>query len=201
MPKVSKAGKFRQTAALLASASDGSSDKKTESKKTDNLSRGQRKRQAKREQYLQREKMVLSSLSLKRKQEQTKRIDGLDSLKEALLETQTEQTTASSPTQKSKKLHIPFSLKSNKSRQTLVAKETTQLKLVMEHPSFQADPFATMRLHLQNTIANDPEKKQQQQKERIRERKDKQEAKKAFKKEQGIKRKRKKFKATRSKAR
>ena len=50
----------------------------------DGLSRGQRKRNAKKEQYLRRENMILSTLALRRKDEQKKRIDGLDALKEAL---------------------------------------------------------------------------------------------------------------------
>ena len=51
------------------------------------LSRGQRKRQAKRDQYLRREKLILSSLQLQKAQEQARRIDGLDAMKEALLAT------------------------------------------------------------------------------------------------------------------
>ena len=53
--------------------------------KADALSRGQRKRQAKRDQYLKREHMIMTSLKLKREDEQKKRIDGLDSIREALL--------------------------------------------------------------------------------------------------------------------
>jgi hypothetical protein len=48
------------------------------------LSRGQRKRLAKREQFLKREKMVMSSLLLKKLEEQKGKIDGLDAIKEAL---------------------------------------------------------------------------------------------------------------------
>ena len=58
---------------------------------TASLSRGQRKRQAKRDQYLRREKLILSSLQLQKAQEQARRIDGLDAMKEALLATVVEK--------------------------------------------------------------------------------------------------------------
>jgi hypothetical protein len=72
------------------------------------------------------------------------------------------------------------------------------MNLVLQHPSFQADPFATIREHLTNTLAKDCAQQKKEQVQHVRERKEKEEKKKAVKKEQGIKKKRKKFKATRS---
>lgn len=114
------------------------------------LSRGQRKRTAKREQYLKREQLVLSSLELKRQEDQKKRIDGLDAMKSALLDTIHLHAAAKSDTTAT--TTTTAIIKTNKSRQRLVGKEVAQMALVLQHPSFQADPFATIRQHLKNTI-------------------------------------------------
>lgn len=207
MPKISKVGKFRKTAAAAAVSTatikqkpqDEATGSTNREQQPSKLSRGQRKRQAKRDQYLQREKMILSSLTLKRQEEQKKRIDGMDALRKALLETEA-TTTTTSATAPSKANTVNL-LKSNKSRTKLVAKEVTQMNLVMQHPAFQADPFATIRQHLQNTLAGDKQEQRAQAVIHERERKEKQEQKKAARKEDGIKRKRKKFRATRSRTR
>jgi ABC-type dipeptide/oligopeptide/nickel transport system ATPase component len=203
MPKVARVAKFR-TASVQASPSLLTAKQASEPAKipeaTDetNLSRGQRKRLAKREQYLRKEKIVLSSLKLRHQDEQKKRIDGLDAIKEALLSTV-------SPIQDEPKISDLSKIKpnlmiSNKSKKSLVAREVSQMSLVLQHPAFQADPFATIREHLKNTLAKD---ERQQKKEEIqyqKERVKKAEEKKIAKKESGAKRKRKKFKATRSRA-
>lgn len=195
MPKASKVGKLRQGAkkatqnevpAVKAARldADGANDA---------LSRGQRKRQAKRNQYLRREKLILSSLKVERSLEQRKRIDGLDAMREALMD------AATSSSQSTPKQNVDM-LKSNKSRQSLVAKEVTQMSLVLQHPAFKADPLATLREHLQNTL--DRKSIDQEAKQHQKERKAKEEAKKAHKKEQGIKSKKsKRVRATRSKTR
>jgi ABC-type dipeptide/oligopeptide/nickel transport system ATPase component len=199
MPKVARVAKFR-TASVQASPSLLTAKQASEPAKipeaTDetNLSRGQRKRLAKREQYLRKEKIVLSSLTLRHQDEQKKRIDGLDAIKEALLSTV-------SPIQDEPKISDLSKIKpnlmiSNKSKKSLVAREVSQMSLVLQHPAFQADPFATIREHLKNTLAKD---ERQQKKEEIqyqKERVKKAEEKKIAKKESGAKRKRKKFKAT-----
>jgi ABC-type dipeptide/oligopeptide/nickel transport system ATPase component len=203
MPKVARVAKFR-TASVQASPSLLTAKQASEPAKipeaTDetNLSRGQRKRLAKREQYLRKEKIVLSSLKLRHQDEQKKRIDGLDAIKEALLSTV-------SPIQDEPKISDLSKIKpnlmiSNKSKKSLVAREVSQMSLVLQHPAFQADPFATIREHLKNTLAKD---ERQQKKEEIqyqKERVKKAEEKKIAKKKSGAKRKRKKFKATRSRA-
>jgi ABC-type dipeptide/oligopeptide/nickel transport system ATPase component len=203
MPKVARVAKFR-TASVQASPSLLTAKQASEPAKipeaTDetNLSRGQRKRLAKREQYLRKEKIVLSSLTLRHQDEQKKRIDGLDAIKEALLSTV-------SPIQDEPKISDLSKIKpnlmiSNKSKKSLVAREVSQMSLVLQHPAFQADPFATIREHLKNTLAKD---ERQQKKEEIQHQKERvkiAEEKKIAKKKSGAKRKRKKFKATRSRA-
>jgi hypothetical protein len=168
-----------------------------------NLSRGKRKRLAKRGQYLKKERLILSSLKLTKEEEQKKRIDGLDAIKEALLATvkkteggTTSETAEQKEGKEEEKLNM---LKTNKSRQLLMQKEVAQMNLVLQHPSFQADPFATIREHLTNSLTKDVANQKKEQVKHVRERKEKEEKKKAVKKENGIgKKKRKKFKATRS---
>jgi Ribosome biogenesis protein SLX9 len=116
------------------------------------LSRGQRKRLAKRDQYLKREQMVLSSLELKRQDEQKKRIDGLDAMKSALLETIHSLHASKQQGEDTEDSAKSSVIKTNKARQRLVGTEVAQMSLVLQHPSFQADPFATIREHLKNTI-------------------------------------------------
>jgi Ribosome biogenesis protein SLX9 len=112
------------------------------------LSRGQRKRQQKREQYLRREQLVLSCLKLKPK---SSHFDGMNEMKQALLSS---LKTASTSTPPPRNL-----LRSQKSRQVLMAKEIAQLGLVLQHPAFQANPWDTLQQHLTNSTAAVPTEK------------------------------------------
>jgi hypothetical protein len=230
MPKASRVGKFRKTAAhQLALPTTSSSSSTTIAKpatqrlapvsdsapivaKTDStsndapagrghqqLSRGQRKRLAKREQYLRKERMVMSSLKLKREEEQKKRIDGLDAIKEALMATVTAADDKKGFMEEQKPRSM---LRTNRGKKKLLEKESAQMNLVLQHPRFQADPFATIQEHLKNILEKDAEKRKKEEVEHAKHLKKAAEQKKALKKEQGIKRRRKKkFKAARSKAR
>eukprot|EP00980_Cylindrotheca_fusiformis_P025055 scaffold12982_cov129-Cylindrotheca_fusiformis.AAC.3 len=158
-----------------------------------NLSRGQRRRLAKREQYLKREKMILASLKLKSQEEQKGKIDGLNALREALLGT-TEQTD------QIKEDEAVATHKSNKGKKRMVSEEAFRMNLVLQHPAFKENPFATIKEHLQNTLAQEKVKMEQESIERSKEEKLKKYQLQLQKKErlQGVKRSRKKFKATRS---
>jgi Ribosome biogenesis protein SLX9 len=112
------------------------------------ISRGQRKRLIKREKYLQRERMVMSSLKLRKQDEQAKRIDGLDALKEALLETVTKM-----PESQEEKTRPAQVVRSNRGKRSIVKKEVEHMKLVLEHPSFKANPLAAIHEHLTNTTS------------------------------------------------
>ena len=126
------------------------------------LSKGQKKRLIKREQYMKKERMILSTLKLRKQDEQSKRIDGLDALKEALLDAVTTDNAAATPSSASKRKNAVDtnanstshlnSLKSNSSRQQLLQREMMHMELVLQHPTFQEDPLATIREHLQNTF-------------------------------------------------
>jgi ABC-type dipeptide/oligopeptide/nickel transport system ATPase component len=163
MPKVSKVGKFRaqaatdkkqqnasleSTSASLLEKDDQALHKGQSSQPTaEQLSRGQRKRLVKREQYLKREKMILSSLRLKKLEEQKGKIDGLDALREALpMESKAKKSSA--VTQE------PVHVSNNKQKQAVAVQEVSHLNLVLQHPSFKSNPFATIQEHLRNTLAD-----------------------------------------------
>lgn len=130
------------------------------------LSKGQKKRQMKRLQYMKKENMILSSLQLRKMDEQKKRIDGLDAMKDALLATisntsSTTNTTSNQPeiikdndgTKQKNNNNINLN-RNNKNSQQLIQKELSHLQLVLQHPSFVKDPFLTIREHLTNTLSN-----------------------------------------------
>ena len=129
------------------------------------LSRGQKKRLAKREQYLNKEKMVLSSLRLQRLEEQKGKIDGLDAIRDALSEAVTSNlhsksklsTNSINDDSKCNKSKIPLH-NTNKAKKALANAEITHMGLVLQHPSFVANPFAAIQQHLRNSLASDAEK-------------------------------------------
>jgi hypothetical protein len=114
------------------------------------LSRGQKKRQTKKLQYLKREQLVLSSLRLRREQDQKSRIDGLDAVRAALLDAAAETATKPAPISVRGGSSL---LRTVASRQKLMRREAAQMSLVLQHPSFQQDPFGAIQLHLKNTAA------------------------------------------------
>ena len=163
-PKVSKVGKFRKTAAAvettkqqqqqqLSSSSTIATVATIATKETSNIfldtnSRGQRKRQAKRDQYLKRQNLVLSTLQLKREDDQKNRIDGLDALKAAVVTISSQSAIAQTQTAQS------HALDHQKSKRQLTIREVNHMELVLEHPAFQANPFETIQEHLKNTLKN-----------------------------------------------
>lgn len=180
MPKVSKVGKFRR-----AKPQEVAAAKEEET----SLSRGQRKRQAKREQYLKREQMILSTLRLKRKEEQKHRIDGLDALKEAL-------SSATATAEVSKQEESSSQPTTNKKRKNLAAREMQHMSLVLQHPAFRENPLETIQQHLKNTLAGQAQRQQLKSQERTRQEQIKVQTEKEQKKEHGPKH-RKKFHAAR----
>lgn len=177
MPKIAVGRKFRNNSSLGAKASlpaprqanslltneessvavvkstpsTGSAKNAVLSSSSAVLSRGQKKRQMKREQYLRKESMILSSLRLKRQEEQSRRIDGLDALKDALMNVEATVTPTIQedlPAQVSSQNRI----NTNHSRQVLLQKEVAHMNLVLQHPRFIEDPFSTIYEHLQNTF-------------------------------------------------
>uniref|UniRef100_A0A6U3U1Y0 Uncharacterized protein n=1 Tax=Ditylum brightwellii TaxID=49249 RepID=A0A6U3U1Y0_9STRA len=192
MPKVTKVGKFRSKAAakpasnLSSDAALSQQDRKKDGNSDlddGNLSRGQRKRLAKREQYLKREKMVLSSLRVKRLEEQKNRIDGLDAIREALPSSKNLQEKPPSEGEDKGDNDNSVQCNTNKSKKDLAGREMTQMNLVLQHPSFQSDPYSTIREHLLNTLAAQAEEQTVEDKKRRHEEKEKAAEKKTLKKE------------------
>ncbi len=170
MPKVTRIQKSRSKAASISALrktplvspdeklfndkkhNESSSNNNTPDDKSAAMSRGQRKRQAKRDQYLKKEKMILSTLKLQKMEEQKSRIDGLDAIKEALAQTMKENQ-ARLEAEKNQKDISETILKTNKAKKVVAQKEMNHLNLVLQHPTFQSNPFATMQEHLRNTLA------------------------------------------------
>ncbi len=118
------------------------------------LSRGQRKRLAKREQFLKREKMVMSSLRLKKLEEQKGKLDGLDAIKEALTATTSTANEAQTSTHQAVN---QLSSQTVKAKKNLANSEIGHMGLVLEHPSFKENPFAAIQQHLRNSLESDAE--------------------------------------------
>ena len=173
MPKV--AGRFRAAAKTSSlrdvklgapppDAAESSSEKEAAA-----LSRGQRKRLAKREQYLKREKMVMSSLRLQQLEEQKGKLDGLLAIREALGEACSSHPPKSL-TSDAKEMKTDATKKptcnTNRSKKAIANREISHMGLVLEHPSFRENPFAAIQQHLRNSLA--PEAEQMKQKSQKR---------------------------------
>ncbi|KAG7349403.1 ribosome biogenesis protein SLX9 [Nitzschia inconspicua] len=163
------------------------------------LSRGQRKRMAKRENFFRKEQLILSSLKLKRDEEQKRRIDGLDAIREALLSTTSDNIQGDNS--EGKKVQAPPPVTTNKAKRRLVATELEHLSLVLQHPAYKQDPFATMQEHLRNTLAKERQQLEAASKHRMQQEKSDREEKLRLKKEAGLKRRKskKKYKPRRTK--
>ena len=123
------------------------------------LSRGQRKRLAKRDQYLKRENMVLSSLRLKRLEGQVGKLDGLDAIREALGEASSSSSSSgAAAVERGGAKKVPPTCDTNRSRRALANAEISHMGLVLRHPAFNDDPFEAIRQHLRNSLAADAEK-------------------------------------------
>lgn len=203
MPKAGRQSKLSRVARrVAASAPLPMAETKTAGQKNEQdggenvaaptLSRGQRKRLAKRENYLKKEKLILSTLMLKKQDEQSKRIDGLDAIRQALVDT---TKTAAAEEEE---------LKEQRERKidgAFISEETERMGLVMQHPSFKSNPFATMQEHLRNTLQKNKEKLEADAKAKMQKEKDLQDKRKMEKRERllGVKKKSKKYKPRRTK--
>jgi Ribosome biogenesis protein SLX9 len=163
------------------------------------LSRGQRKRMAKRENFLRKERLILSSLKLQRDEVQKRRIDGLDAIKEALMSTASNSKSKGSVEDPS--IQAQPAVTTNKAKRRLVAGEVEHLSLVLQHPAYQQDPFATMQEHLKNTLAKERQQQEAASKQRTQQEKLEREEKLRLKKEEGLKKRKskKKYKPRRTK--
>ena len=180
MPKISRAGKSRAKATAASpsplikqTTTNKDKDKDKDNTNNDNddatakqeiLSRGQRKRMLKRDQYMKREQMVLSSLKLKKEEDQKGRLDGLDAIKDALTDTiqksKQQSKQGGSGADADATMQSNEAAKTNKAKKDIAQKELTHLNLVLQHPSFQSNPFATMQEHLRNSFVQQAEQQE-----------------------------------------
>ena len=116
----------------------------------------------------------MSSLRLKRLEEQKGKLDGLDAIREALGEASTssksmmaaaKELSSKSTTDIDKSKKLPL-CNTNKSKKTLANTEISHMGLVLQHPSFKEDPFAAIQQHLRNSLATDAEKLKQESQRR-----------------------------------
>ena len=150
---------------------------------------------------------------LQKEDEQKKRIDGLDALKEALMETVAKSAATATATTSGgeegttavKTTKPGPTITSNKAKQQILPSELNHMSLVLQHPSFQANPFEALQEHLRNSLAKQGQEQQKVSLARIqKEAKDKAQRKQDKKERlrqatfKGKKKGRSKFKATRS---
>ncbi|CAK4083317.1 unnamed protein product [Aphanomyces euteiches] len=118
------------------------------------LSRGQRKRQKRREAFLKKMGMVQRTV-LQKEKEAKKASSGtfgdLEELQQSLFSETVAPSTGSTAEPKA------TSKLTGKQKKRLAMHELGHLKAVHTHPAFQANPFAAIQMHLQNTVvANQP---------------------------------------------
>jgi hypothetical protein len=154
MGKIIKPKKFR---AQRAGTSDDAEQAATEALReggltkeqlsgSERLSRGQRKREKRKAAFLKKVAFGHEAMKLQNAEQKKSGVDGLGSLTSCLPSLE----EASSNNQKLKNAGI----KTNKSKTRIAASEIKLLHLVHEHPAFQANPFAAMQEHLQNTMTS-----------------------------------------------
>ena len=114
------------------------------------LSRGQRKRAAKRNKFKQRDAMIKASLNLQ-PQAQKSLLD-VNALQHAI-DTVTIPTSERNGGKNNTNMNKQFLIKSNKARSKVQMMECEHVNLVREHPAFVQNPFETIQLHLKNTLA------------------------------------------------
>jgi hypothetical protein len=115
------------------------------------LSRGQRKRQKRRDAFLKKMGMVQRSTLQREKENKKEKIAGmfgdLEDLQKSLFAIQ-----ASSKAQEKTDQTKSVSQMTGKQKKRLIMHELVHLKAVHTHPAFKANPFAAIQMHLQNTV-------------------------------------------------
>mmetsp|Transcript_34003 Transcript_34003/g.49295 ORF Transcript_34003/g.49295 Transcript_34003/m.49295 type:complete len:186 (-) Transcript_34003:414-971(-) len=146
----------RQTAAAAATVNSSKQQVNIISEpdvpKGQQLSKGQRKRQAKRLQYLRRERLIQSSLALRKKD-----IMAVTALKDAIgVVSASAKNDAASDNGGT---HLSMKrVKSNRGKKRLQNEEVMHMSLVLQHPQFNEDPFGTLQEHLRNSVASNHER-------------------------------------------
>jgi len=116
-------------------------------------------------------------------EEQKNHINGLDKIREVLPSSKSLQEKPPSEGEDKGDHDNSVQCNTNKSKKDLAGREVTQMNLVLQHPSFQSDPYSTIREHLLNTLAAQAEEQTVEDKKRRHEEKEKAAEKKTLKKE------------------
>lgn len=130
---------------------DGGSGGANTSSATGGMSRGQRKRLERKQHVFQKlgkwEAPVVTGAKLKAKKREKKE-------KEDSLLSELERTLKGSETSGADiKPAAASLLTSNKMKREIALREAQRMRLVQEHPAFLADPFAAMRMHIEQSLA------------------------------------------------
>jgi hypothetical protein len=159
MPKIQKLRRFKMAtqsdpyslpsatgAGTGAGAEAEANNEQIENKKTIILSRGQKRRQEKREKVLTKLGVVplkgMKTGLVPSKPQKQKPFQSLLSELEATL-----------PKTKEVVRPAAVSLKSNKIKKSVAIRESQRMKLVEQHPNFIADPLTAMKAHIEQMIA------------------------------------------------
>lgn len=128
------------------------------------LSRGQRKRQKRKERFVSKQNLVLQEQELEAKSKAKDEI--LTSFSESLLSSMSVISTNSKTNaaatiinmkKEMKQKRKIGSTKTQKGRQRLLLSELGHLQAVNAHPSFMTNPLQTLRQHLTNTLVKKDE--------------------------------------------
>jgi Ribosome biogenesis protein SLX9 len=127
---------------LLASHADGNVDAQSAS-----LSRGQRKRQVRKDRIM----MKMGKVVVKTTPQQDGNIHSTSSklLLSELESTLTEAAESATTIRPS----ASSTITSNKMKKEIAVREATRMKLVQQHPAFQADPLGALKTHLEQMTA------------------------------------------------
>lgn len=127
---------------LLASQTDGNVDSQSAS-----LSRGQRKRQVRKDRIM----MKMGKVVVKTTPQQDGNIHSTSSklLLSELESTLTEAAESATTIRPS----ASSTITSNKMKKEIAVREATRMKLVQQHPAFQADPLGALKTHLEQMTA------------------------------------------------
>ncbi|KDO31217.1 hypothetical protein SPRG_03835 [Saprolegnia parasitica CBS 223.65] len=157
MGKVRRTKTYRvhQPAAVAATKDDDAASDAGEPEVGEaHLSRGQRKRQKRRDAFLKKMGMVQRTVAEKEKAAK-KETDGmfgdLEELQKSLF---SEAPAAVKVVEAAPKT---VSQMTGKQKKRMAMQELGHLKAVQTHPAFQSNPFAAIQMHLQNTVVHNNE--------------------------------------------
>ena len=132
---------------ILDQISKNGTKNETDSAQSASLSRGQRKRQVRKERIM----MKMGKTIVKTTPQQDGNIHS-SSAKVLLSELETTLTEAADSVTAIRP-SASSTITSNKMKKEIAVREATRMKLVQQHPAFQADPLGALKTHLEQMTA------------------------------------------------